>query len=70
MLEVTNKLEKNENDFQLKLAAITELKQELTKVQHTHTQQGKIVTSLMSDTAPLKVFFFHEFKRICPKACN
>lgn len=68
MLEVTSKLEKNENDFQLKLSAITELKQELANVQHTQTQQAKIVTSLMATTEPLKVFVFNQFKKICPHA--
>lgn len=55
LLEAESKLEKYENEMQIKTASMEELKQELAKVLQAQSQKSKIVTSLLSDTEPLKV---------------
>lgn len=61
-MEVEQKLEKNENEHQVKTTQYEELKQELQKVRQIFARQQKDVASLMAETQPLQVFNLNSHK--------
>lgn len=58
LLEVEQKLEKNENEHQVKTALLEELKQELQKLRQTSGRSQKEISLLTAETQPLKVINF------------